>query len=106
MDSVLFRRYAEIVYSQTRGYTDLTQFPVKEGQSSARDFQLYLCRGYFRPDLMPYGIVKQEWFTFFSDLSKSFSTLFKNINAGIFMSQVFFEGKQISTIRRYRREVQ
>jgi hypothetical protein len=105
VDSGLFQRYCEIVYSLTRGYTDLTKFPVKEGVSTAPEFKRYLCRGFFRPDLMPYGKPKQEWRTFFNDLSKDFLSLFKNINAGIFMSQTFFEGKQISTIRKYRREI-
>jgi hypothetical protein len=104
VDSRLFQRYCEIVYAETRRYKDLTNFPVKEGVSRVEDFRQYLCIGYFRPDLMPYGRAKQEWFGFFNRLSKDYSDLFRNINCGIFLSQQFFEGKQVPLIRVYRRE--
>lgn len=104
VDAGLFQRYCEIVYAETRRYQDLTKFPVKDGVSKVSDFREYLCIGYFRPDLMPYGRAKQEWFGFFNRLSKDYSDLFRNINCGIFLSEQFFEGKQVPLIRVFRRE--
>lgn len=104
VDSGLFLQYCEIVYTTTRAYTDLTKFPVKDGVSTVGRFRKYLCRGYFRPDLMPYGEEKQEWFGFFNRLSQDYLALFKNINGGVFLSQKFFEGKQVPTMRQLREE--
>jgi hypothetical protein len=106
IDCRTFQIYSEFVYYATNGYRDLTKFPINRdtGRSKADEFRDYLLKGYFRPDLMPYGPVQQEWFKFFNDLSKRYLQLFKNINCGIFLSEGFFEGKQRATVDRMRRE--
>lgn len=96
----LFQRYSEIVFGLTKGYTNMTGFA---SQPEATSFQSYLQQGFFRPDLMPNCNDKNEWFRFFNSLTQSHSTVFGNINAGIYFSEVFFVTKQVPTIIGLRR---
>lgn len=105
VDMNLFRKFSEIVYGITKGYNDLTKFGAKDGVSQASGFQSYIVKGYFRPDLMPNCRCKQDWFAFFNRLSREHSGLFENINCGIYFSECFFEGKQIPTINKIKREI-
>lgn len=102
VDTILFRRYCEIVFEETKGYTDLTKFPTKAGTNSANSFRNYIAKGYLRPDLMPNCIAKQEWFRFFNELSGRYAALFNDINCGIYFSEVFFEGKQVPLIKKFQ----
>jgi hypothetical protein len=102
IDSNLFVYYAELIYSSTKGFTDLSKFTRnKTGISNFHEYSQYLLKGIFRADLMPTGEIRAEWSTFFGKLSAKHSDLFKSINAGIYLSQRFFEIKQTSTIRNY-----
>lgn len=97
----LFSRYTEIVYSITKGFSDLSQYPVKKDRDYLKEYLGYLGKGIFRPDLMPISKEKERWFGFFNRLSGSHVRLFKGINAGIYASQFFYESKQIDSITRY-----
>lgn len=101
IDSNLFIYYTEQVFSITRGFKDLTQFPIYSGTSSFQNYSNYVTKGIFRPDLMPTGSLRADWNSFFGKLSSKHSDLFKSINAGIYLSQIFFEIKQCSTIATY-----
>ena len=50
---------------------------------------------------MPTGKKRANWRKFFGKLSREHKDLFKSINAGIYMSQVFFELKQSTIIKDY-----
>lgn len=91
IDPRLFQRYAEQTFRTTAGYKDQTGFSSKD---DVEKFQQYLLQGQFRPDLMPTSPEKEEWFRFFNDLSGKYRAIFKNVNAGIYFSEVFFEAKQ------------
>ena len=99
----LFQHYSQEVYEATQAYSDLSRFPRKAGVSVAQDFRNHLSAGWFRPDLMPGLSLKTEWFSFFNRLSTEHTDLFHDINAGINLSEVFFEIKNRSIITAYRR---
>jgi len=92
----LFQQYCEIVYNVTNGYRDLTGFKSTPDYGY---FQECIQIGYFRPDLMPNCPAKTDWFKFYGTVTDSYSTIFKQISAGIYFSETFFEGKQVSAVK-------
>jgi hypothetical protein len=97
----LFQYYAQEVYWLTHRYSDLSKFPRNEGLSTAQPFRNYLSSGYFRPDLMPNCQLKTDWLGFFNKLSNKHVDLFRNINAGVYLSEGFFEMKNASLVEAY-----
>ncbi|NOT59905.1 MAG: hypothetical protein HOP19_06730 [Acidobacteria bacterium] len=101
IDSSLFIKHMELVFTQSKGYFDRTSFPMRNGVSSFQDYISYLSRGIFRPDLMPVGPERARWNDFFGRLSGKHNKLFRSISAAIYLSQNFFEQKQRSAIKNY-----
>lgn len=101
IDARLFSKYMEIVYSETRGYTDKTRFSIRANRSTFDEYLTYLSKGIFRPDLMPAGQEKASITNFFGLLSRNHTDLFKDINAAIYLSESFFESKQRSAIKNH-----
>lgn len=101
IDARLFSKYMEIVYAETRGYTVKTGFRIRNGISTFDEYLAYLTKGIFRPDLMPAGKEKASITNFFGLLSRSHTDLFKDINAAIYLSELFFESKQRSAIKNH-----
>jgi len=102
INSELFMRYMELSYRVTKGYKDLSKFPRdKEGKSVDSYYKKCIANGIFRPDLMPTCEEKANWQAFFNKLSGEYYKLFKNINAGIYATQYFFEFKQIESLSIY-----
>lgn len=102
VDSSLFVQYVDKVFQITKGFSDRTAFQrFQDGSSSFHSYKEYLSKGIFRPDLMPSGVLKGEWRSFFGKLSSQYSETFKSINAGIYLSQTFFEQKQKQSIKDY-----
>jgi len=101
IDTGLFAKYTELVFKETKGYSKRTNFPIKKERSVFEEYKAYVCKGMFRPDLMPYGENRASWLNFFGRLSAKYSDQFKSINAGIYLSQCFFEYKQKSAITDY-----
>lgn len=101
IDPYLFQKYMEIVFRETKGYSDRTKFPIRDERSTVDEYVAYLTKGIFRPDLMPSGEARKLWNQFFGRLSSRHGDLFKSINASIYMSQLFFENKQRSAIKSY-----
>ncbi|MDR6803136.1 hypothetical protein J2Y45_000406 [Dyadobacter sp. BE34] len=102
VDSNLFIYYSEMIYTITRGFNDLSNFSLnKNGVSNFEEYSQYLLKGIFRPDLMPSCKGRADWLSFFGKLSRKHSALFGGINASIYLSQHYFEVKQISTIKNY-----
>ncbi len=100
----LFQKYSELVFQMTDRYYDLSKFPRdKDSRSMAKSFREYLSSGYFRPDMMPQSPEKSSWFGFFNRLSSQHTVLFNNINAGIHLSECFFEVRNTSVIREHRK---
>ncbi|OMQ12889.1 hypothetical protein [[Flexibacter] sp. ATCC 35103] len=101
IDSHLFQIYTESVFKITRGFTDRSGFPIYDGKSTYQQYVNCVAKGIFRPDLMPTGKKRLNWSKFFGQLSSKNKDLFKSINAGIYLSQTFFEYKQTSNINEY-----
>lgn len=102
IDANLFIYHTEHVFSSTKGFSDLTGFSLnRRGISNHTEYKDYVVKGIFRPDLMPSGPERAEWSSFFGKLSSKYSAMFKSINAGIYLSQRFFEVKQSSVIKTY-----
>ena len=102
IDQGMFIKYNEIVLRETKGFKDFSSFERNEnGSSNYNSYQQYITKGIFRPDLMPKCTAKNEWFIFFNKLSGKYFELFKDINAGIYLSEKFFEFKQADNINNY-----
>lgn len=100
---LLFQKYSEYVYSFTRRYSDQSRFLRRDGISVAQSFRENLSAGLFRPDQMPVSPLRDGWFSFFEQLSTEHSDLFKNINAGLYLSECFFEMRNESVVIAYQR---
>ncbi len=101
IDSNLFLRYSEFVFNQTKGFRDRSNFPIRDGRSVYAQYRHYISKGIFRPDLMPSGKKRGNWNRFFGKLSSNNKDLFKSINAGIYLSEMFFEYKQSKIIEDF-----
>ena len=101
IDPGLYQKYMEAIFSVTKGYSDNTGFSIRTGKSTFEEYLSYLTKGIFRADLMPTCEERKAWNQFFGQLSQKHGDLFKSINAGIYMSQLFFENKQRSAIKNY-----
>lgn len=101
IDQNLFLTYTEWVFKNTKGFKDRTDFPIKDGMSTYCQYIDCISKGIFRPDLMPSGGKRLNWIKFFGQLSSKNKDLFKSINAGVYISQTFFEFKQVSNIKEY-----
>lgn len=101
IDTQLFVNYMELVLKKSKGYSDRSAFPLREGQSTQEEYTRYLARGIFRPDLMSTGPERADWQNFFGRLSRVHSKLFRSISAAIYISQTCFEAKQRSAIRNH-----
>lgn len=101
IDQNLFQNYTEWVFKSTSGFTDRTGFTSYDGKSNYSQYTNCVAKGIFRPDLMPTGKKRLNWLKFFGQLSSQNKDLFKSINAGIYLSQTFFEFKQTSNINEY-----
>lgn len=99
IDAQLFTWYLEVGLKLSKGYSDGSAFPVRDGVSTKAEYLLYLARGIFRPDLMPTGPEKGNWNNFFGTLSTKHTSVFKSITAAIYASQGCFESKQRSAIK-------
>lgn len=100
----LFIKYTEIVLIETNGFKDLSFFGRnRDGKSNFDSYRQYINKGIFRPDLMPTCEAKKKWFNYFNKLSGKHFELFSSINAGIYLSQKFFEFKQADNINFYNK---
>lgn len=101
IDANLFLKYSEFVFNQTKGFRNRSDFPIRDGKSVFEQYKFYISKGIFRPNLMPSGKKRANWNKFFGKLSYSNKDLFKSINAGVYLSEVFFEYKQTKIIEKY-----
>lgn len=99
IDAQLFAKYVGIGLHLSKGYTDGSIFPIRNGQSTQVEYLQNLTKGIFRPDLMPNGKERAEWSNFFGRLSSKHLEVFKSISASVYLSQTCFENKQRSTIK-------
>ncbi len=101
----LFNKYSEISHKATKGYTDLSKFPInrKTSENEINYFLNSLNNSFFRPDLMPNSSSKTEWFAYFNKLSNKYFKIFKSINAGIYASEYYFESKQVDCIQKFKK---
>lgn len=102
VDGRLFASCVAHGMASSKGYSDLTKFPLKNGRSTYEDYVSYLGRGIFRPDLMPTGPRRSEWRGFFSKLSDKYTSMFCAITGAVYLSEACFEQKQRSAIKAYK----
>jgi len=101
IDQQLFLYYCESVFEITKGFSNLSGFGRTYEKSNHELYGTYILRGIFRPDLMPKSKLRTDWFDFFADLSKRYTSLFSSINAGIYLSEYYFETKQSENIELF-----
>ena len=95
----VFKRYSEIAFKTTNGFSDLTLF---RDLTAYKSYSSYIVKGYLRPDLMPTCGEKSEWFSYFEGRSQKYAKTFANVNCGIFLSQIYFESKNAPVLERFR----
>ncbi|MDD5328582.1 MAG: hypothetical protein PHX38_01145 [Sulfuricella sp.] len=104
IDARLFQQLLEQCYERSEGFRP-DMFPTEEGKSLRNQFLNYSGRGILRPDLMPKGPEKQRIWSFFNRLSNEYAERFKNINAGIYLSETIYTLKQRSSIQSQEIEI-
>ena len=97
----LYLKFSEIAHETTKGYTDLSAFPLYKGERKDKQFIAGISKGYINPFFMPNCDFRDLWLEFFNKISSDYYELFKNINGGVYASEYFFEYKQIECIERY-----
>lgn len=98
----LFNKFSEEVHRLSKGYSDLTVFPIYKGYNTAKQFKNGVINsGFLNPFYMPNCTLKSKWLDFFNVLSNKHFDLFKNINGGMYASEYFFESKQEECIVQY-----
>lgn len=101
---LLYNKFAEEAHKLSKGYSDMTVFPIFKGYSTANQFKNGLANnGFVNPFYMPNCELKSQWLEFFNSLSNKHIDLFKNINGGIYASEYFFESKQEKCVDQYRK---
>ncbi|WP_112196528.1 hypothetical protein [Pseudomonas sp. LG1E9] len=101
IDARLFIKYMELVSRISKGYSDLTRFPVIKTVPAHETYLSYLSKGIFNFDLMVMGPERAKVNNFFGGLSSRYSDLFGSISAVLYLSQSFFESKQRSVIKNF-----
>lgn len=101
IDSAAFLRYVELAFLKSNGWRSRASFPLKGGNSTYQDFQHYLRRGIFRPDLMPTCRERGDWLSFFGTLSTKYRDVCNGISASIYVSAIFFEWKQKTAVELF-----
>ena len=105
VSSYLFSKYLDWVIDKTDRFSDLSDFPRQAGRDTSRVFVDYAGkRGILRPDLLPFGELKTNWFRFFERLSSEYKDHFSKISAGIYLSEACFASKQIDAVDLLRRK--
>ena len=106
IDARLFQQLLEQCYERSEGFRP-DMFPTEEGTSKSlrNQFMNYSGRGIIRPDLMPKGPEKQRIWSFFNRLSNEYTEKFKNISAGIYLSETIYTLKQRSSLQSPEVEV-
>lgn len=101
----LYNRFLEITHKKTNGFTDLSIFLDYKGRRTDKQFLESIKKGFFNPFFMPDCMERTEWLDFFRHLSNDYYQVFKNINAGIYSSEYFFEYKQTECIEEFKGKV-
>lgn len=100
IDARLFQQLLEQCYERSEGFRpDLFPTEIGTSKSLRNQFMNYSGRGIIRPDLMPMGPEKQKIWSFFNRLSNEYSERFKNISAGIYISETIYTLKQRSSLQ-------
>lgn len=102
----LYNNFLEVVHRVSRGFTDLSVFPLFRTQRTDRQFISNLKKGFINPFFMPDCNEKSEWLDFFRHLSNDHYLLFKEINGAMYSSEYFFECKQAECIEEFQRDTE
>jgi hypothetical protein len=64
----LFNKFLETSHDLTKGYTDLTIFPIYKNYNTATQYRKGLSNGFVNPFFMPNCELKSKWLDFFNTL--------------------------------------
>lgn len=101
----LYNDYLEAAHKATKGFTDLTKFPLINGERTDKQFLKNLQKGFINPFFMPNSQEKKAWLGFFRELSNRYTDKFSSINGAIYSSEYFFEQKQVECIEEFERNI-
>lgn len=101
----LYNRLLETSHKKADGFSDLSVFPEFKRKPTHQQFLNGIKKGFFNPFFMPDCHEKIEWLDFFRHLSNDYYKIFKNINAGVYASEYFFEYKQAECIKEFKGKV-
>jgi hypothetical protein len=101
----LYNALLDVSHKETNGFSDLSAFRDFKGRPTHRQFIDSIKKGFFNPFFMPHCQERREWLDFFRQLSNDHYQLFKNINAGVYSSEYFFEYKQAECIDEFKGKV-
>ncbi|NOT14433.1 MAG: hypothetical protein HOP21_02415 [Methylotenera sp.] len=99
----LYNSYLEAAHKETRGFTDLTKFPLFNQERTDKQFLKNLQKGFINPFYMPESQLKKNWLGFFREISNKYTNKFGSINGAIYASEYFFEQKQVECIEEFER---
>lgn len=98
----LYNNLLEASHRVTKGFSDLSVFQDYRGKPTHGQFLDGIKRGFFNPFFMPVCQERSDWVDFFRKISNEHYRIFKNINAGVYSSEYFFEYKQADCIEEFK----
>lgn len=101
----LYNSCLEAAHKETKGFTDLTKFPLFKEERTDKQFLRNLQKGFINPFFMPECQVKKNWLAFFREISNKYTNKFGSINGAIYSSEYFFEQKQVECIEEFERNI-
>lgn len=93
IDSGLFTKWMEISFEASRSYINYYN------NEDRNKFLFYISKGIFNYKVMPRCSARGEIETFFHQLTVKHEQIFRTISAFVYLSQTFFEVKQLSVIK-------
>lgn len=101
----LYNLYLEAAHRETKGFTNLTKFPLYKEERSDKQFFRNLQKGFINPFFMPDCQFKKSWLGFFREISNRHTNKFGSINGAMYSSEYFFEQKQVECIEEFERNI-
>lgn len=101
----IYNKFLEIAHRESKSFSDLSVFPVFNGNSSEKQFIKNLRKGFINPYYMPLCKERSEWLDIFRIISNKHISIFKSINGCIYASEYFFESKQIECLEEFERSM-
>lgn len=107
IDGNIFRSLMEDASKTSQGFSDVRTFTRRWDNKNSLDwFRTYLLKGMIVAKDMPNSQKKEAILTFFNELSVTYINHFKDINVAFYLSEYFFERKQVSSINNINKYIE